>query len=65
MDEELFERKKDIIYQNLDYLENKNFKEPDFESVQAVKYSPQEVVEACIDIANHLIASRELSRAEE
>lgn len=30
-----------------------------------MKYSLQEVVEACIDIANHLIASRELSRAEE
>lgn len=37
MDEELVERKKDIIYENLNYLEKKDFQDPDFESVQAVK----------------------------
>lgn len=65
IDEELVERRKDIIFQNLKYLEEKDFEEPDFESVQAVKYSLQEVIEACLDIANHVIASREMCRAEE
>jgi len=65
IDEELVERRKDIIFQNLKYLEEKDFEEPDFESVQAVKYSLQEVIEACLDIANHVIASREMDRAEE
>ena len=65
IDEELVERKKDIILEDLSYLEAKDFQNPDFESVQAVKYSLQEVIEACIDIANHLIASEELPRAEE
>lgn len=65
IDEELVERKKDVIFENLRYLEEKDFEEPDFESIQAVKYSLQEVIEACLDIANHLIASREMGRAEE
>ena len=65
IDEELVERKKDVIFRNLQYLEDKEFDNPDFESVQAVKYSLQEVIEACLDIANHVIASRELERAEE
>lgn len=65
MDEELIERKKDIIYESLNYLEQKDFEQPDFESVQAVKHSLQEAIEASLDIANHIIASKELPRAEE
>jgi hypothetical protein len=37
MDEDLVESKKDIILENLNYLENKEFDNPDFESVQAAK----------------------------
>lgn len=65
IDEELVERKKDIVFEDLDYLEDKDFDNPDFESVQAVKYSLQEIIEACLDIANHVIASRKLRRAED
>jgi uncharacterized protein YutE (UPF0331/DUF86 family) len=65
IDEELLERKKDIIFEDLRYLENKDFDSPDFESVQAVKYSLQEIIEECLDIANHVIAARELGRAED
>jgi hypothetical protein len=36
IDEQLVERRKDIIFQNLKYLEEKDFEEPDFESVQAL-----------------------------
>jgi uncharacterized protein YutE (UPF0331/DUF86 family) len=33
--------------------------------LQAVKYSLLEIAEACIDIANHIIAAKGLERVEE
>jgi uncharacterized protein YutE (UPF0331/DUF86 family) len=65
IDEELVERKKDIVFEDLVYLEDKDFDNPDFESVQAVKCSLQEIIEACLDIANRVIASRKLRRVED
>jgi len=69
MDEELIEKKIDMIFRNLDYLEE--IKEIDdeeflrsFEKVQATKHSLQEVIESCIDISNHMISSEGWERAE-
>lgn len=63
-DEELIEKKIDLIKENLDYLEGKDLKDADFERVQAVKYSLLESIEACLDIANHIISSEGYKRAE-
>ena len=63
-DEELIEKKIDLINENLEYLEGKDLKDADFERVQAVKYSLLESIEACLDIANHIISSEGYKRAE-
>jgi uncharacterized protein YutE (UPF0331/DUF86 family) len=39
--------------------------EKSFRDLQAIKYSLLEITEACIDIANHIIAAKGLERAEE
>ena len=69
IDEELIEKKIDLILKNLDYLEE--VKEIDdeeflrsFEKVQATKHSLQEAIESCIDISNHMISSEGWERAE-
>lgn len=69
IDEELVEKKIDLILKNLNYLEE--VKEVDdeellgsFEKLQATKHSLQEVIESCIDISNHIISSEGWERAE-
>ncbi len=68
-DRELVESKIDVIMKNLEYLDEiKNMDVEDFlgsfEKKQAAKHSLQEVIEASLDIANHLISSEGWSRAE-
>lgn len=70
IDKDLIEAKFDIIETNLKFLkEFKNKSVEDLESsyrdLQAIKYSLLEICEACIDVANHIIATERLERAEE
>lgn len=70
IDKDLIESKFDIIEINLKFLEDfkdKNAKEleSNYRDLQAVKYSLFEICEACIDVANHIIAAKGLERAEE
>ncbi|MEA3342737.1 MAG: DUF86 domain-containing protein [archaeon] len=69
VDKDLVEAKFDIIERNLKFL--KEFENMDessfmrnFRDIQASKYSLLEITEACIDIANHIIASEGYRRAE-
>ncbi len=66
---DMIEAKFDIIERNLKFLgEFKNAEDSSFlksyRDVQATKYSLLEVTEACIDIANHIIAAKSYRRAE-
>jgi uncharacterized protein YutE (UPF0331/DUF86 family) len=70
IDQEVIEGRIDIIHENLNYLkEVRKIKLEDFisnfEKIQAVKHSLQEAIEASLDIANHIIASKGFPRAEE
>ncbi|MFP4052195.1 MAG: type VII toxin-antitoxin system HepT family RNase toxin [Thermoplasmata archaeon] len=69
IDEELIEKKIDLILKNLDYLEEVKEIDDDvflksFEKLQATKHSLQEVIESCIDISNHIISNEGWDRAE-
>jgi len=69
IDEEMVEKKIDLIFKNLDYLEEVKEIDDDeflksFEKLQATKHSLQEVIESCIDISNHIISSEGWERAE-
>ena len=69
IDKSLVERKIDIILENMKYLQDvREIQEENFfasfEKIQASKHSLQEAIEACIDIANHIIASMDFKRAE-
>lgn len=69
IDREIIEARFDTIEKNMRYLqtvrnlEYEVFSE-NFEKIQAVKHSLQEAIEACIDVANHLISALALERAE-
>jgi len=70
IDRDLIESKFDIIEKNLKFLEKFKEKsaedlEKDYRDLQAVKFSLFEICEACIDIANHIIAAKGLERVEE
>lgn len=70
IDTEVIEKKLDVIAENMDYLQNVrktsiNDFTSDFEKIQATKHCIQEAIEACLDIANHIIAAEGFPRAEE
>lgn len=70
IDKAIIEGKLDIIELNLKFLDEfKNVNSEEFienyRDVQAVKYSLLEIIEACIDIANHIISAEGYRRAEE
>ncbi|MEM5778448.1 MAG: DUF86 domain-containing protein [Candidatus Aenigmatarchaeota archaeon] len=66
IDKDLIEAKFDIIEENLKFLEGyKEKKLKEYRDIQAVKYSLFEITEACIDIANHIIAASGFERVEE
>ena len=69
LDKTLIQGKIDIIDRNLEFLTKyKQINEKDFldnyKDIQAVKYSLFEMIESCIDIASHLIATKGFERAE-
>ena len=69
-DREIIERKVDIIEENMAYLRQVAGMDPrtfesSFERVQATKHCLQEAVDACLDIANHIISAEGFPRAEE
>ena len=70
VDKYLIEGKFDIIERNLDFIrDNYSDIEPEdlensYKDYQALKFSLFEMIEACIDIANHIISSERLRRAE-
>jgi len=70
VDKDLIEGKFDIIERNLDFIRD-NYSdigpedlENSYKDYQALKFSLFEMIEACIDIANHIISSERLGRAE-
>lgn len=70
IDGEVIERRIDIINENMRYLRSVRGMDEkvfvsSFERVQASKHSLQEVIEACLDIANHILAAEGFPRAEE
>lgn len=70
LEREVIEGKFDIIDRNLRFLEGYKTMSPDqfvesYKDVQAAKYSILEIMEACIDIANYIIAVKGFRRAEE
>ena len=69
IDKDLVQGKIDIIERNLDFLggyKNYNVEEflKSYKDVQALKYSLFETIEACIDIASHIISVENYERAE-
>ena len=69
LDRETISAKFDIIDNDLEFLQEfEGMDEEDFvgsyKNVQAVKYSLLEIIEACIDIGHHIVASKGFGRAE-
>lgn len=70
IDSEIVSAKFDIIEKDLEFLEEfKAMDEADFlgsyKNIQSVKYSLLEIIEACIDIAYHIVAAKGLGQAED
>lgn len=69
IEQELVEKKIDMLEEKLGYLQKARGVELEeflgsYEKVQATKHTLQEAIEACLDIANHIIAAKELKRSE-
>ena len=69
LDRATIEGRLDIIERNLRFLEEyRQLGETEFlesyMNIQAAKHSVLEIIEACIDIANHIISVKGFSRAE-
>ena len=69
VENEIIEGKIDVIQRNLEFLEEyKNIDENTFlnsyKDGQAVMYSLLVIIEACLDIASHIISARGFERAE-
>ena len=70
IDKETISTKFDIIEKDIEFLsEFKEMKEEEFigsyKNLQSAKYSLLELIEACIDIAHHIIAAKGFGRAED
>ncbi len=71
IDRDIIEAKFDIIERNLKFIQEEYAGksaeeiEASFKDSQALKFSLFEIVEACIDIANHIISAERFERAEE
>ena len=66
---DVIEGKIDVITRNLEFLNDYRFVDEEeflnsYRDIQAVKYSLLEIVEACIDIASHIISTKGFERAE-
>ncbi len=69
MSREIIESKIDVIERNLQFLRQYWRVDTDqflksYKDIQAVKYSLLEAIEACIDIAAHIVSARGLPRSE-
>ena len=69
LDKNLIQGKIDIIDKNIEFLIEYHKTTPkeflnSYKDIQAVKYSLFEAIEACIDIASHIIAMKGYERAE-
>lgn len=69
VDKNLVEGKIDIVQRNLEFLNEYKYTDEEefidsFKDIQAVKYSLLESIEACIDIASHMISADNLERPE-
>lgn len=68
-DTDTLKQKLEVIDQNIEFLETERagFRadEASFKDIQAVKHSMLEAVEACLDIASHIIASEGMDRPKE
>ena len=69
LDRETISAKFDIIDNDLEFLQEfEGMDEEDFvgsyKNVQSAKYSLLEIIEACIDIGHHIVASKGFGRAE-
>ena len=69
IDKNLIQGKIDIIEKNMDFLrEYKDMNAQEFlnnyKDIQAAKYSLFEIIEACIDIASHIISAKGFERPE-
>ena len=69
VDKEIIEGKIDVIERNLEFLQEYKYVEEEeflksYKDIQAVKYSLLEIIEACLDIASHVISSSGFERAE-
>ncbi|MCX9013602.1 MAG: DUF86 domain-containing protein [Candidatus Methanoperedens sp.] len=70
IDREMISAKFDIIEKDLEFLKEFNkMDDADFlnsyKNIQSAKYSLLEIIEACIDIAYHIVAAKGLGRAED
>jgi uncharacterized protein YutE (UPF0331/DUF86 family) len=69
IDERVIEDKLDTIERNINFLEQYRDTSPEsfkacYKDIQAVKFSLLEIIEASIDIANHIISVKGYRRAE-
>jgi len=69
LDKESIQGRIDIIDRNLEFLNSyqkidKKSYITSYKDVQAVKYSLFEIIEACIDIASHIISEKGFESAE-
>ncbi|MCL7412311.1 MAG: DUF86 domain-containing protein [ANME-2 cluster archaeon] len=70
IDKETISAKFDIIEKDIEFLhEFKKMNEDeflnDYKNIQSAKYSLLEIIEACIDISNHIVAAKMFGRVEE
>lgn len=70
IDRDIIEGRIDIISENMDYLKEVRRTDldsfsSDFEKIQATKHCLQEAIEACLDIANHIMSAEGFPRAED
>lgn len=58
------DEKLDLVEENVRRLENLEVEEEKFLEYQGVKHTLQEAVEACIDVAGHIIAEEGFGRQD-
>jgi len=63
IDKETISAKFDIIERDMEFLHEFNEMDEDeflnnYKNIQSAKYSLLEIIEACIDISNHIVAAK-------
>ena len=70
IDKETISAKFDIIERDIEFLHEFNEMDEDeflnnYKNIQSAKYSLLEIIEACIDISNHIVAAKMFGLVEE